>query len=390
MNAPRTVAVPIPLPISEVDTHRSKTTGVEPDGVEPAPEQAGRFKLLWELARGGMGVVYRAFDPDLNRIVAIKLIRGSGAIGAGLKLRFLEEAKVTAQLQHPGIPPVHEVGELPDGRPYLAMKLIKGRTLGEELSDAEARLSNRPKLVAVFESICQTVGFAHSNGVLHRDLKPANIMVGAFGEVQVMDWGLARTAQREEQKQSGASDLKDAAAFETLSGSILGTPAYAAPEQIRGELDKVSTRSDVFGLGGILCTILTGHPPFDKRDGGSVVLQGAEGDTRLALERLAKCGAEPELIELCKRCLAVDPADRFENGGAVAEAVAQFRAAADERAKLAEVERGKAETAQLAQRKRQRLILAAFVGVASIGSIAGWLTPCISWRSRARSSCPRL
>src|SRR5262249_39577050 len=136
--------------------------------------------------------VYRATDSGLNREVAVKLIRTAFRESAAAVRRFNDEAAITGQLQHPGIPPVHEVGTLPDGSPFLAMKLIKGRTLDELLSERPDPAADRGRFVAVFELVSQAVGYAHSHRVIHRDLKPANVMVGAFGEVQVMDWGLAK------------------------------------------------------------------------------------------------------------------------------------------------------------------------------------------------------
>jgi hypothetical protein len=154
--------------------------------------QAGRYKIEGELARGGMGVVLRARDPDLNRPLAVKVLGEQYRGDAGLERRFREEAQITGQLQHPGIPPVHEVGVLPDGRPFFAMKLIEGRTLAALLGQRPSPADDLPRFVAIFEQVCQTLAYAHSRGVIHRDLKPSNIMVGAFGEVQVMDWGLAK------------------------------------------------------------------------------------------------------------------------------------------------------------------------------------------------------
>src|SRR5262249_19247012 len=156
------------------------------------PVSAGRFQLGPELARGGMGVVYCACDESLGRDVAVKVLHERYSASSLVGQRFVDEARITAQLQHPGIPPVFEVGRLDDGRPYLAMKLINGRTLADLLKERRDPASDRGRFLAMFEQICQAVAFAHSKHVLHRDLKPANVMVGAFGEVQVMDWGLAK------------------------------------------------------------------------------------------------------------------------------------------------------------------------------------------------------
>src|SRR5262245_38189725 len=150
------------------------------------PAQVGRYRVEGEIGRGGMGVVLRAHDPAFNRTLAVKVLLGRDD-RPDLARRFLEEAQVMGQLQHPGIPPVHDIGELPDGRPFFAMKLIKGRTLDDLLKERPDPTHELPRFLAVFGQLCQTVAYAHNHGILHRDLKPSNVMVGAFGEVQVMD-----------------------------------------------------------------------------------------------------------------------------------------------------------------------------------------------------------
>ena len=164
-------------------------------GVTPASPPG--YELLDEIGRGGMGVVYRARDVALDRDVAVKLLSDRYPADSPAAQRFLGEARITGQLQHPGIPAVHELGTLADGRPFLAMKLIKGSTLEALLKHRPDPAADRGRLLAVFEAVCQAVGYAHAHGVIHRDLKPANVMVGAFGEVQVMDWGLAKVLGQE-------------------------------------------------------------------------------------------------------------------------------------------------------------------------------------------------
>ena len=154
-------------------------------------QRPGADELLEEIAQGGMGIVYRATDAALGREVAVKMLRDRFADSSAAR-RFVDEARIAGQLQHPGIPAIHDVGVGLDGRPFLAMKLIKGRTLDELLRDRPDPGADRGRFAAVFEQICQAVGFAHAHQVIHRDLKPPNIMVGSFGEVQVMDWGLAK------------------------------------------------------------------------------------------------------------------------------------------------------------------------------------------------------
>src|SRR5262249_44421712 len=183
------------------------------------------------------------------------------------------EARVTGQLQHPGIPAVHQVGTLSDGRPFLVMKLIKGSTLAAILSHRPDLAADRGRLLAIFEAVCQAVGYAHSHRVIHRDLKPANVMVGAFGEVQVMDWGLAKVLGEETSGIAEALPAEQTRAWtqdsptpetgsHTQPGSLVGTPAFIAPEQAVGQVERVNERSDVFGLGALLAVILTDQPPY--------------------------------------------------------------------------------------------------------------------------------
>src|SRR5262245_27100474 len=156
------------------------------------PLVLARYRFLDEIARGGMGIVYRATDTVLGREVAVKVLSDRFDADSTAARRFADEARIAGQLQHPPVPPVHDLGTLPDGRPFLAMKLIKGQTLDALLRDCPDPAQARGRFVAVFEQVCQAVGYAHAHEVIHRDLKPANVMVGAFGEVQVMDWGLAK------------------------------------------------------------------------------------------------------------------------------------------------------------------------------------------------------
>src|SRR5262245_15676800 len=181
--------------VGEVLPYLGPTTG--PDTFTPVPSatdlpQVPGYELSAEIGGGGMGVAYKARDLSLDRDVAIKLLQDGYPADSSIARRFAVEARITAQLQHPGIPPVHQLGTLPDGRPFLAMKLIKGSTLDHLLAARPDLAHGRGRFVAAFEQVCQAVGYAHAHNVIHRDLKPSNVMVGAFGEVQVMDWGLAK------------------------------------------------------------------------------------------------------------------------------------------------------------------------------------------------------
>jgi tetratricopeptide (TPR) repeat protein len=331
-----------------------------------------------------MGIVYRAIDLSLEREVAVKVLHERAAGVPAAVRRFVDEARITGQLQHPGIPPIYQVGTFPDGRPFLAMKLIKGQTLAALLQDRAPQDTGAASWLAVFESICQAVGFAHARHIIHRDLKPSNIMVGRFGETQVMDWGLAKVLRGDRTaapEQAAPEDtvgtvihpLQDTGS-QTVAGSILGTPAYMPPEQAGGELDKIDERSDVFGLGAILCVILTGKPPFTGKDVDSVRLAAIRGNLGDALARLDRCGAEPELIALARRCLAFEPAGRPANAGELAQAVAGLRASAEARARQAELDRARAEVKAAEQRKRRKVQLAlGVVLLALLAALAGGL-----------------
>jgi serine/threonine protein kinase len=285
---------------------------------------------------------------------------------------------------------VHQVGTLADGRPYMAMKLIKGSSLEDILKDRPDPAADHGRLLAIFEAVCQAVGYAHAHRVIHRNLKTVNVMVGAFGEVQVIHWGLAKVVGEPTPATAEALTIAEtrtgltrfsatpSSRSHTQHGSMVGTPAFIAPEQAAGEIDKVSQRSDVFGLGALLAVILTGNPPY-VGDSESVRVQAVRGKLEDCFARLDTSGAEPELVALCKHCLAFEPADRPADGGAVAETVAGLRAAAGERAQRAEVERVRVEReqatalARLAEhRKRRRLVIGA-AAVLAVAMIVGLL-----------------
>jgi len=233
------------------------------------PDLAGtRYRLLERVARGGMGIVYAAEDEKLERRVALKVLDVLGADG-DLANRLMREARVLARLEHPGIVPVHDVGTLADGRVFYTMKFVEGQRLDKFIEGVES-VQDRLRL---FLRICEAVAFAHARGVLHRDLKPANIMVGPFGEVLVMDWGLAKILRAESQvsenaadpeatifekpKSSGAANDSTKSSVITGHGTVMGTPGYMSPEQARGEVKSLDARSDIFSLGALLRFILT-------------------------------------------------------------------------------------------------------------------------------------
>jgi tetratricopeptide (TPR) repeat protein len=309
--------------------------------------------------------------------VAIKVLADRYPAGSAVAQRFAREAQITGQLQHPGIPAVHQVGTLADGRPFLAMKLIKGSTLDDILKQRGDPPAGRSRMLAIFEAVCQAVGYAHAHRVIHRDLKPANVMVGAFGEVQVMDWGLAKVLGEESPATAEALPAEQTRAWtqisptpeagsETQAGSLVGTPSFIAPEQAVGEIERVNERSDVFGLGALLAVILTGKPPYVGETFEVVRVQAVRGKLDDCFVRLDASGAEPELVALCKRCLAFEPADRPADAGTVAAVVAGLRAAADERARRAEGEAREALVREGEQRKRRRTVQVAGAVIAVV------------------------
>jgi serine/threonine-protein kinase len=363
-----------------------------------------------------MGCVLRGHDPELGRELAVKVILPAHRDSPDLVRRFLAEARLAGQLQHPGVVPVHDVGRLDDGRPFFAMKLIEGCTLAQLLRGRPDPGQDLPRFLRYFEAVCQAVGYAHSRGVIHRDLKPGNVMVGSFGEVQVMDWGLAKrlappspgearsasegTAKPEApargpQARSGSeatpawsagdefapgeqeTPVEGAEEARTRRGVVLGTPACLAPEQASGEGERLDERSDVFGLGAMLCEILTGKPPYVSKDSVQVHRKAACADLAEAHARLEGCGADAELVGLALACLAPRPADRPRDAKAVAEALATYLDGVQARLRKAELAQAeaRARAAEEAKRRRLALSLAGTVLLAvSAGSAAAlWL-----------------
>jgi len=281
-----------------------------------------RYELLKELARGGMGVVYEARDGELQRTVALKVLPPETDADAAERLR--REACIIANLEHPGIVPVHDVGTLPDGRVFYAMKLVTGARLDGLVREARPL----PELLRVFLRICEPVAFAHAHGVIHRDLKPENVMVGPFGEVLVMDWGVAKR-QDDAGKGAAAGPKDDVAPEDTAHGTVLGTPAYMAPEQARGDLAHVDTRADVYALGAILYCMLTGRPPgpFEGvAEAETRTWPGYAGPRPAAIvppRRLAR-GVPPALEAICLKALADAPDARYPGAQELAADVARF------------------------------------------------------------------
>src|SRR5262249_5511560 len=291
--------------------------------------------------------------------------------------RFLEEAQVSGRLQHPGVVPIYDVGQFPDRRPYFTMKLVQGRTLAALVAERRDPAEDLPRLLKVVEQVCETLAYAHSRGVIHRDLKPANIMVGEFGEVQVMDWGLAKVlrapaGEAPSPPAGAASAARDAQA--TAAGAGLGTLGYMPPPQARGGVGGPDERCDVFGLGAILCVILTGLPPYTGRP-DEIQKRAACGDLADALVRLDASRADADLLGLAKACLAADPNGRPRDAGVVAQAVTSYLAGVQERLRQAEIERAAAQAraaearAKAAAERRARRLTLGLAGVLLLGGV---------------------
>jgi serine/threonine-protein kinase len=359
---------------------------------------AGRYHIDGEIARGGMGAVLKGRDTDLGRDIAVKVLLETHQGKTELVQRFVEEAQIGGQLQHPGVVPVYELGQFPDKRPYFTMKLVKGRTLATLLAERKDPAEDRPRFLKVFEQVCQTLAFAHARGVLHRDLKPSNVMVGAFGEVQVMDWGLAKVlreggddagANQERQPPEAVSVIRtrrsegtSPAGPQTEVGSILGTPAYMAPEQARGAVERLDERADVFGLGAILCEILTGKPPYVAGQADQLFCMAVMADLDEAFARLDACGADADLIRLARRCLAAKPEERPRHAGVLAAEVTAYLESVEARLRKAELASAEARARAREERKRRKLtvaLAAAGLALAVIGGggAAWW------WQARA-------
>lgn len=316
------------------------------------PFQLPGYQIEGEIARGGMGCVLDAREIRLDRPVAIKLL-----LPGASSERFVNEALITARLPHPGIPPVYALGTLDDGSHYLAMKRVWGKTLAAELSEVADPAAERSRWIAIFEQLAQAVGFAHSKQVVHRDLKPANIMVGAFGEVQVMDWGLAKFQETEDRQRAADSqphlDHRDL----TLQGTVMGTPGYMSPEQARGE--PVDARSDVFALGAILFQMLTGERMVSGSDALDTIRKMAawtSGDVR---QRLRARHVDEQLADITCQCVAERAEDRPAHASQVATLIGDYRRSLEARLKQAEQSRAISETRAIEQGKRRRAMTVA-------------------------------
>jgi serine/threonine protein kinase len=283
-----------------------------------SPDLAGtRYTLLERVARGGMGVIYTARDEKLERRVAVKVLDVEGH-GGELARRLVREAQVLARLEHPGIVPVHDVGTLQDGRVFYTMKFVEGQRLDQHLESVQSV----PDRLRLFLRICDAVAFAHARGVLHRDLKPANVMVGSFGEVLVLDWGLAKIVNSAKQAAANSdpeatiidegpatSEAQDPSrsAATTAHGAVMGTPGYMSPEQAQGDNAALDERSDIFSLGALLRFMLTRDSPNAR---------SRENPSGPALNK--------SLEAICVKATAKHPEDRYPRVTQLAADVSRY------------------------------------------------------------------
>ncbi len=333
-------------------SHGGASTGT---AFVPAKE---KYAVEGSIGRGGMGEILLVTDHDLRRQVAMKVMLRDPAEDDDARLQFVAEAQATSQLEHPGIPPVHDIGVAPDGRLYFTMKLVRGRTMREILRDLFVKRPDVQKewtlhrLVGVVERLCETLHFAHERGVMHRDIKPENVMLGDYGEVHLMDWGLARVAGETasspdaaalEREMDRVRTARTEAALETRHGDVKGTVPYMAPEQLDGTVDR---RTDVYALGLVLYEVLTLRAAFDAHASG-MLLRVARAEFPPVETRNPRRAVPSDLAEACRKATAVDPAARFQTAAEMGAALRAWLDGSSER------DRRHREAETLAQQGRE-------------------------------------
>lgn len=315
------------MSIESNDDMREKPVTIDPRHPEMTLEK--RIEVRQQLGAGGMAVIMESFDTNLLRTSALKQVREDHDEDPEVVGRLIEEAQITAQLDHPNIVPVHELGVDQEGRLFFTMKLVHGRNLHDILASQGFKGRTNEELFAhlqVFIKVCDAVAFAHSRGVIHRDLKPENIMVGEYGEVYVMDWGIARLKGKN-RPSARDHEIPEPGRFRyeisTEEGMIIGTPGYLAPEQALGNVAEIDERSDVFSLGTILYQILTGAPPFFGRTAQEMVVNTLTEEI-LSPEERVNINLPLKLCDIAMKALSRDPGDRYPSVAALKRDVEDF------------------------------------------------------------------
>jgi len=340
--------------------------------VEELTPQGTRYEIISELARGGMGAILRAFDPQLRRQLAMKVIldEGDGSRAKRLLPRFLQEAQVTGQLEHPGIVPVHELGIDENNRVYFTMQLVEGLDLEEVIAQLHSKKADwsLPRVLESLSRASEAIAFAHSRGIIHRDLKPANIMVGAFGECYVMDWGLAKVTGEVETTEEDAPDLEP---MHTQMGTVVGTPAYMSPEQASGQTEEIDARTDVYAMGAILYHVLTGKAPYaDRPSSAQELISRVLSEDPQEIERVdPTCSVE--LASIARKAMSRNPEERYPS---MVEMAADLRAYLENRVVRAHRTGAVAELRAWVRRNRGT---AAAITLSSLILIAGL----VLWRT---------
>ena len=363
-------------------------TGITTDHLEPirlVPENPGgqRFHVLRPLARGGLGEVFVARDEELRREVALKLIQERHASDRDSRSRFEFEAEITGRLEHPGVIPVYGLGVDARGRPYYAMRFIRGESLKEAIErfhredgptrEAGERSLDFRELLGRFVDVCNTIAYAHGRGILHRDLKPANVMLGPYGETLVVDWGLAKVAGGPDGESPPADAslqlLRASAGASTEPGSWLGTPSYMSPEQAAGRIDRLGPASDIYSLGATLYNLLTGKVAFEGPDVFALLGKIRAGD--FPPPRSVDPTIDRALEAVCLKAMAMAPGDRYASGRALTDDLKRW--AADEPVSAWREPLGR-RIRRWAKRNRTAVaaaVVALVAGVVGLGAVAG-------------------
>jgi serine/threonine-protein kinase len=373
-------------------------TGATQDFRPPAAD--ARYQILRPHARGNLGEVFVAEDMELHRMVALKEIQSRLAHNARSRMRFVLEAEITGGLEHPGIVPVYGLGAYADGRPYYAMRFIRGETLKSAIGsfhaadkagrDASERSLALHQLLRRFCDLCNTVAYAHSRGVLHRDIKPENVMLGKYGETLVVDWGLAKpgveriaaTPEHADPTELTLQPASGSVPIEEKEGSCLGTPAFMSPEQAAGRLSQMGPTSDIYSLGATLYVLLTGKKPFDGADAGEVLEKVKRG--RFIPPSEAKPGTPRALDAICRKAMSAAPADRYKTAMSLADDVEHWLA--DEPV-AAYPEPILARGARWVRRHRTTAVAAAVLLVSTVVALS--ISTLLIWREQQRTDQQR-